>query len=80
MTGLGKFWAKWEKEESGEYQVAFGTPTGTSGVVSLPVLEVGKIPTVVVNGEAAGNGSVTMEMGRATLEVGGGNYTVQITK
>jgi hypothetical protein len=80
MTGLGKFWAKWEKKESGEYQIAFGTPTGTSGVVSLPVLETGKMPTVLMNGEAVGNGSVTMELGRATLVVDGGNYTVQVKK
>ncbi|KAF2650560.1 glycoside hydrolase family 78 protein [Lophiostoma macrostomum CBS 122681] len=79
-TNLGKFWAKWETKESGEYQVGFGAPAGTSGVVSLPVLEAGKIPIVLVNGVAAGNGSLALSSGRVTLDVGSGNYTVQVTQ
>ncbi|KUI69286.1 hypothetical protein VM1G_05479 [Cytospora mali] len=51
-TSLGKFQAGWSTETSG-YNATLNTPAGTVGALVLPVVEQGKLPTVVLDGEKA---------------------------
>jgi hypothetical protein len=76
MTGLGKFQAKWEKSSSG-YTLKFQTPTGTAGIVHLPMQESSKIPAVTINGKAAGEAQYTQGGKHVVLELAGGEYDVK---
>jgi hypothetical protein len=77
MTGLGKFQAKWEKSSSG-YTLKFQTPTGTAGIVHLPMHEFSKIPTVTINGKTASEAQYTQGSKHVLLELAGGEYDVKV--
>lgn len=76
-TVLGRFVAKWERGKDG-YQVAFETPIGTSGALSLPVLQKDNLPTIRVNGNKWSE-NVRLEGNRLVLELMGGKYSVVVS-
>jgi hypothetical protein len=83
VTGLGKFEGNWTKGDAG-YEAAVNTPTGTKGVLLLPVLEKGVKPRVEVDGkEGSGEwfrqGVADDVVDLVKLEVEGGPHTISVT-
>ena len=81
---LGWFGVKWSLEDGGKrFVLSVDAPSGTSGVIPLPILpsfagtEVqggGQNLNVQLDGE-----DVSLNLGTQKLKVGGGNHTVVIS-
>ncbi|KAF2825111.1 Six-hairpin glycosidase [Ophiobolus disseminans] len=78
-TWIGKFQAKWERNGSG-YTLSFLAPTGTSGVVSLPVQDLGDNFLVTVNEKEVESGQYTRMAGHVIMKLAGGTYDIVVSK
>jgi hypothetical protein len=79
MTGLGKFQAKWERSAS-DYTLKFQTPTGTAGVVMLPMQDLNGKSTITINGKALGEEQYTQDRKYVVLQFSGGEYHIKVTQ
>lgn len=78
VTDLGKFVAKRSRHTDG-YTVTVNTPSGTTGEVSLPVLEKDVIPGVQINGTEPS--AVRLENGnRFVFALEGGEWEIVVTE
>ncbi|KAK1750399.1 Six-hairpin glycosidase-like protein [Echria macrotheca] len=80
VTGLGKFWARWVRGVDG-YSASLSTPAGTAGLLVLPVLAQGQMPSVVVDGKRESprwyRRSDAGDL--VSVEALGGNHTIQVS-
>jgi hypothetical protein len=79
MTGLGKFQAKWERSAS-DYTLKFQTPTGTAGVVMLPMQDLNGKSTITINGKALDEEQYTQDRKYVVLQFSGGEYHIKVTQ
>lgn len=78
-TVLGKFQAKWQKIGSG-YNLSFQTPMGTSGVVSLPLHDLGNDVVVNANGKGVEEDRLSRIEGHIVMELEGGKYDIVMSQ
>jgi hypothetical protein len=76
-TRLGKFSAKWRRS-GGAYVLDFETPRGTEGVVELPTLKQGVMPTVRIGGKVFKKGKLNGQGSAVVLELQGGQYSIEV--
>jgi len=83
VTRLGRFRAGWKRDAAGGgFGAELSSPTGTRGVLVLPVVRQGVMPRVVVDGERVDpqwrrKGSVVFDT--VAVEVAGGDHTVVVS-
>jgi hypothetical protein len=71
-TSLGQFQAKWSRDKG--YKATISTPAHTSGVAILPVLKIGIVPRVSLDGKLVRK--LAIQNGAVTITLTGGKHTI----
>jgi hypothetical protein len=81
VTSLGKYQAAWKIQETG-YVLSYNTPQATTGVIVLPYLVSGELPTIKIDGSNVSRkmrAQISRGANGVVLKVSGGNHTIVVS-